>query len=1000
MKIQPTRHGLLLLLIIAVCLALIPSSHAQEIQIQESFDDPTLSNWESAGEVIVEEGILTLPEGSAIHHLSSWHVLEVSIRLRLYGPGEFSFNARQSEAGPLTLLLSREYMAVFLDQDPLLETPIEPLPDGEWFHLFLFTDPGGMLAMINGQVIFEEELPTQADPGHFALSYHGPGKVELDSVEGGGITIPEGEPEEEPAPTPMPVTGGEDSHRPPAYQAGAWMHLGGPIGGLGYDIRYNYDNHDTWYVTDAWAGIHRSTDDGLTWQPINQGITATKGVDGIPVFCVTVDHHDPQVIWLGTEGTGQIYRSENGGDSWVEMSEGISKKIRPLTFRGITIHPDDPNILYAMAEISSPGWTPDGESRVGIEMDLTEGIVYKTTDGGSNWDEVWRGDNLARYAWINPDDPQIVYVSTGIFDRESANTDVEGGQAGGVGILKTTDGGQTWGVIDQDNGLLDLYVGSLYMHPEDPDILLAAAAQNNWSAMAEEHTNGIYLSYDGGKSWKRVISNREMYGSVEFCESDPKIAYAASGEAVYRSVDGGETWQRYSRVGDTWGPPGIVAGIPIDIQCDPDNTNRIFINNYGGGNFLSEDGGQTWVNASQGYSGAIIHQLFVVPEQPGWVYAGARSGLFRSTDGGQTWQGTAYSSEGMGAIAEIMTMGIDPANPLKIVTTTDGGINMVFSQDGGESWEWAAGDPFLATVMARAPSDPRVIYAGNSREECALNSGAALLQQICSDYKTGFFRSDDSGSSWQLVSEGPLPHEGFSVLAVHPNDPQTLFGGTFQNGFALSRDGGVTWKLGGLGLPQVEQPAQAIAVDPFQPESLIISLLEAGVYKSSDGGMNWRQLAAGLDPEAPITDIVYDPAHMGVVYLADTSNGVHYSTDGGESWQDLNQGLDHRTVQTLAISGDGSVLYAGIEGAGVYRLGNPPPVDTSLPIPDSPTSVTDKEEPAEEQQPSPAEDDQEPLEAEQQEPGKGRTTLCPTSYVPFFLAAGLVWLRRRKIEQN
>ncbi len=68
------------------------------------------------------------------------------------------------------------------------------------------------------------------------------------------------EPEEQTG-TPGPVMPGI-----PAYQADAWVALGNPPGDLGYDIRYNFSNHDIWYVTDATAGFHISTDRGLTWE--------------------------------------------------------------------------------------------------------------------------------------------------------------------------------------------------------------------------------------------------------------------------------------------------------------------------------------------------------------------------------------------------------------------------------------------------------------------------------------------------------------------------------------------------------------------------------------------------------------------------------------------------------------------------------------------------------------------------------------------------------------
>jgi hypothetical protein len=125
----------------------------------------------------------------------------------------------------------------------------------------------------------------------------------------------------------------------PAYQAGAWVRTGGPIGGLGYDIRYNFTDHSIWYVTDAWSGFFIRTDSGRTWKSRNTGITARKGLDGIPVFSATVDPHNPSTIWLGTDLTGDIFKSTDGGHTWVEMTNGIDAKLRPMSFRGFTVDP-------------------------------------------------------------------------------------------------------------------------------------------------------------------------------------------------------------------------------------------------------------------------------------------------------------------------------------------------------------------------------------------------------------------------------------------------------------------------------------------------------------------------------------------------------------------------------------------------------------------------------------------------------------------------------------
>ena len=66
---------------------------------------------------------------------------------------------------------------------------------------------------------------------------------------------------------------------------------------------------------------------------------------------------------------------------------------------------------------------------------MTRGVVYKTTDGGKNWKAIWRGENLARYIWIDPRDTDVLYISTGIFDREAKNSDPENRIPGGEGVL-------------------------------------------------------------------------------------------------------------------------------------------------------------------------------------------------------------------------------------------------------------------------------------------------------------------------------------------------------------------------------------------------------------------------------------------------------------------------------------------------------------------------------------------------------------------------------------
>lgn len=519
---SPSKTYLFSLIILLLLVSTVIPAHGQDGPFEDTFDDPDLLGWQHTPNVYVVDGYLRVEPGGFASPEGNWGAFEMVMRARYTGSGEMAILYNMSEAGASILLFNGSRFQAQRENGGLVENVGEPtsfnLPPGEWVQLTMLVGPNELQVLVNDELAFTELSREELSAGGFGFETMGDLVLELEHF----TLIPFGiEPVDEPIPEaqeePLPIS----SDRPPAYQAGTWTHLGGPIGGLGYDIRYSFDDHDTWYVTDAWAGIHRCTDRGLTWEPINQGITAIKGVDAVPIFSVTVDPHDSQVVWIGTEGTGGIYRTADGGDTWVEMINGTDQTLRPLTFRGFTVDPTRQDTVFAMGEISSIAWTPDGQQLAGFEMDLTMGIVYKTTDGGKNWIEVWRGNNLARYAWINPKNPNIVYVSTGIFDRESANTDVEAGFAGGVGILKSTDGGITWRVLSQENGLLDLYIGSLYMHPEDPDTLLAAASQNNWSAYVEDNTAGLYLSNDGGETWERVESGQELYATVEYCDANP-----------------------------------------------------------------------------------------------------------------------------------------------------------------------------------------------------------------------------------------------------------------------------------------------------------------------------------------------------------------------------------------------------------------------------------------------------------------------------------------------
>jgi photosystem II stability/assembly factor-like uncharacterized protein len=706
-----------------------------------------------------------------------------------------------------------------------------------------------------------------------------------------------------------------------------WVRLGGPLGGLGYDIRMRPDNPDVMLVTDSFAGIHGSTDGGQTWFTSNEGITARAGDSGdlIPAFCLTIDPNNPNVVWAGMQYLGQIYRSTDGGRTWQRRDEGIAGG-QGLSFRGLTVEPGNSDVVYAAGEISS--WVWAGKEIKGF-FDLTKGVVYKSTDGGGHWQAIWQGDNLARYVWIDPRDVDTLYVSTGIFDRDAANSDPVSWRQGnpipgGVGIVKSVDGGATWTPINE--GLENLYVGSLFMHPENPDVLLAGAGHWVSYGLGYYEGSGVYLTTDGGAHWELVQRTPDgaPITSVEFALSDPNIAYAGGGNQFYCSEDGGRTWQLLLRPNGRWGPPGANQGIPIDFQVDPRDPLRIFSNNYGGGNFLSEDGGQTWISASTGYSGAEIREVAVDPRNPAIVYAIGNSGPFVSADGGVHWRG--LTPENLPALNLGEVIALDPHDPDRVVMAHPDATWIYWSADAGWTWQEAQYQRFTnqadipldmglggLVAVAFSPTRPGKVYGAYGHNTCS-RSGEAC------DHKVQFsvLTSEDGGRTWQHPTGVPGDGLPASAVVAHPADPDVAWLAIPEEGVYRTADGGATWTPSMKGLES--KRVMSLAVDPRNPAVLYAGVVADGVFKSADGGATWKRSSAGMDPNEPILVLAVDPVRTHVIYAGSLRSGVFVSQDGAETWRPLSQGLHNRTVLGLALAADGQTLYAGTDGGGVYRL--------------------------------------------------------------------------------
>ena len=524
-----------------------------------------------------------------------------------------------------------------------------------------------------------------------------------------------------------------------------WIKTKGPIGGLGYNVRYRHDNPDIMYFTDVWSGVQKSTDGGLNWIQSNgegQGnidFRVGPSLDNIPVYALRIDPNDEDILWIGLQDNGGLFKSYDGGQFWESKHNGLdSNKIIPqqksqnadeeedaselqLNVRMIEVEPGNSDVVYVMGDV---------DTQVdGFQFNRTRGFVFKSTDGGEQFELVGDFANLTRWLFFtNSEDTEKLLVTTGLFDREpdtAAEKEYEElsddaiPSGLGVGVFISNDGGKNWHESNQGiNHKRSMHFGGADQSPFDEKLIIIASG-NDVDNSLRDYSGAIYKSIDGGGSWKDVsplYSGLGMFGAVAFAESDKNIVYVAGENEFLRSTDQGETWI----IQEHWGPPGIKPGNPIDMVVSKSDPNTVFINNYGGGVFKTEDGGKTWIEWSNGYSGANIFGISAT--STGCLAANGRSKIHLSADFGETWQGILYGkSRNLGDGLAIKFLSHDDSNQTIIATDANNG-HLYYSNNLGNDWEIATGlvniehslfeESFGIHIVEEASSNPMVLYAG------------------------------------------------------------------------------------------------------------------------------------------------------------------------------------------------------------------------------------------------------------------------------------------------
>ena len=259
-----------------------------------------------------------------------------------------------------------------------------------------------------------------------------------------------------------------------------WQHTG-PTNTRDFGLAVHTPSQGQLICIAAGNGLHKTTDGGGTWK-------TTTGWQITEVLSVTIDKANPRFI-LCTTPYG-VYRSLDGGETWVECNNGIKQ----VFASSVLIDNTDSNTLYCSTEdgvyrSDNRGnlWTRTGLSvggvRVVVQHPKDKNILFAGTDdngifvthnGGKYWEKCAAGlDHSTLYAIaFDPNNPQVLYA---------------GGYV--TGVYKSIDEGQSWKRMNE--GLTNLNIHSIAVDPNNSNRVYAGTI---WS--------GIFQSLDGGASWR------------------------------------------------------------------------------------------------------------------------------------------------------------------------------------------------------------------------------------------------------------------------------------------------------------------------------------------------------------------------------------------------------------------------------------------------------------------------------------------------------------------
>ncbi len=678
-----------------------------------------------------------------------------------------------------------------------------------------------------------------------------------------------------------------------------WRMIGPFRGGRTVSVAGVQGQPNVYYFGSVGGGIWKTTNGGLTWEPIFDGQRIGS------IGALAVSPADPNIIYAGTGepdfrsdltyGDG-VYKSSDGGKTWANIGLRDSRHIGR-----IVISPKDANIVLVAALGHAYG--PNAERG-----------VFRSTNGGQSWQKVlFKDENTGAIdIAIDPDNPQTMYAS--LWSARRPPWSIYPPFSSGGAIYRSDDDGATWTHI----------IGGGLPAGEWGRTGLAVAHGTSGQpgrvyALIDSPKGGLFRSDDRGHTWTlvgtdmRTRSRGWYFSEVVVDPHDANTVYLPN-VSIYRSTDGGKTFEAIK------GAPG--GDDYHAMWIDPANSRRmIFGSDQGAG--VSVDGGKSWSSwynqpTAQFYHVAVDNQF------PYWVYGAQQdSGTIATTSRGDYGSITFRDWHPIGA-GESGYIAPDPTDPNIVYGGSTFGSLSRFDQRTGQSQdispvpEGGFGEISHAKLrftwtspLAFSPQDPHVLYFGSQFLLRSKDRGASW-EKISPDL-TGAQTQPPAGATTVANAKA----KGYGVVYTIAPSPATagqIWIGTDTGLIQLTQNDGKSWNnVTPTGLPDWSK----------------ISILEAGhfnagtayaavdrhrlddispvIYRTHDYGKSWSKITNGLPEGAYVRAVREDPVRKGLLF-AGTELGVYISFDDGDHWQPLQLNLPVSPVHDMVVKNNDLVI--------------------------------------------------------------------------------------------